>query len=306
MEPKIFRIAPGSALPLWFCGTIGGLTLALGFFLGTFFFFGARIVTIEVASPGVRVSGDVYGRFISTGELRKSEARALDVRAEPGYAPSGRTNGMGLPDYQSGWFRLANHSDALLFVTDWSRAVLVPTTANYVLIVSPADPQAFLAALAQPPANVAAFSLAAPPSALNSSLSSVIFVVALLVPLGIAGLMGYIAYSTRNVEFIVSNDELRIRGDLFGRRIPRSTLRAQDAQVVNLKTDKAHRPFLRTMGVGLPGYLSGWFRLNDRGKGLLFLTDYTRAVCVPTDDGYTLVISPADPDAFVAALAQRS
>lgn len=306
MEPKVFPIARGSALPLWFCGIIGGLTLGLGLFLATFFFFGARIVTIEVAGAGVRVSGDVYGRFIPIVEVRTAEARVLDLRGEPSYAPAGRTNGLGLPNYHSGWFRLENRSDALLFVTDWSRAVLVPTTENFDLVVSPADPPAFLSALKEPAASVKTFALAAPPSSLMSPASWVLFVAAILLPFGLAGLLGYIAYSIRNVEFIVSSDELRIRGDLFGRRIPRSILRVKDAQIVNLKTDKARRPYLRTAGVGLPGYNSGWFRLNDRSKGLLFLSDYTRAVCVPTDAGYTLVISPADPEGFVTALAARN
>jgi hypothetical protein len=56
------------------------------------------------------------------------------------------------------------------------------------------------------------------------------------------------------------------------------------------------------MGVGLPGYSSGWFRLTDQSKGLLFLTDPSRAVYLPTTDGYTLLISPAEPERFLAAL----
>jgi hypothetical protein len=123
-----------------------------------------------------------------------------------------------------------------------------------------------------------------------------------LLPLTMAALMGYLAYSTRHVTFAVSEQGLRIRGDLFGRLIPRSSLRVEDAEILDLKTEKTHRPFLRTMGVGLPGYCSGWFRLSDRGKGLLFLTDPARAVYLPTTDGYTLLISPADPEGFLAAL----
>jgi hypothetical protein len=125
----------------------------------------------------------------------------------------------------------------------------------------------------------------------------------ILVPLAIAALLGYIAYSTRGVTFEVSDEGLRIRGDLFGRLIPRSSLRVVDAQVVDLKKEPSRRPFLRTFGVGLPGYCSGWFRLNDRGKGLLFLTNPSLAVYLPTTEGYTLLVSPADPEAFLAALA---
>jgi hypothetical protein len=52
----------------------------------------------------------------------------------------------------------------------------------------------------------------------------------------------------------------------------------------------------------MPGYSSGWFLLKDHSKGLLFLTDPSRTVYLPTTDGYSLLISPADPEGFLAAL----
>jgi len=302
MDQKVFPIARGSSAALWFCGVIGLLTLGLGAFLGTLSVFGSRIVTLEVSEGGLRVHGDIYGRFIPRAALQVGNARALDRGAEPGYAPASRTNGIGLPNYQSGWFRLANRSKALLFVTDWSRAVLVPTTENFDLLVSPADPQAFLAALKLPATSVATFPISASASPLTSALSWLLLAARVLIPVTIAALLGYIAYSTRGVRFEVSDEGLRIRGDLFGRLIPRGSLRVEDAQILDLKKEAAHRPLLRTFGVGMPGYSSGWFRLKDGGKGLLFLTDPSRAVYLPTTDGYTLMVSPADPEGFLAAL----
>ncbi len=89
------------------------------------------------------------------GSSRRRNCRSLrrgssTSASNPGTSRSSRTNGIGLPNYQSGWFRLANGSAALLFVTDWSRAVVVPTTEHFDLLVSPADPQAFLTALNRP------------------------------------------------------------------------------------------------------------------------------------------------------------
>jgi hypothetical protein len=303
MHQQVFPIARGSSAVLWFCGAISTLTLGLGAFLGTLAFFGSRIVTFEVSKQGVRVHGDLYGRFIPRSALQIAEARVLDRAVEPGYAPAGRTNGIGLPNYQSGWFRLAKGSNALLFVTDWSRAVLVPTTENFDLLVSPAQPQAFLASLKQPASAVETFPVSAEAQSATSALLRILLTAAFLVPIAIAVLMGFIAYSTRRVRFELLDQGLRIRGDLFGRLIPRTTLRFKDARILNLKQDTAHRPCLRTFGVGLPGYSSGWFRLNDRSKGLLFLTDPSRAVYLPTADGYALLISPADPEGFLQALA---
>jgi hypothetical protein len=302
MDHQVFPIARGSSAALWFCGVLGVLPLALGVFLGTAGFFGSRLVTLEVSDRGLRVRGDVYGRSIPREALRVEQAKALDLGTDPGYAPVARTNGIGLPDYQSGWFRLANGSSALLFVTNWSRAVLVPTTERFALVVSPSDPSAFLAALQRPTTSGVTVPLSAPGAGSSSTISWLLLVLCVLLPLAIAALMGYLAYSIRHVTFQLSEPGLRIRGDLFGRLIPRGSLRVADAQILDLKQDKTHGPSLRTMGVGLPGYSSGWFRLRDGGKGLLFLTDLSRAVYLPTTAGYTLLISPADPEAFLAAL----
>jgi hypothetical protein len=302
MDHEVFPIARGSSAGLWFCGILGVLLFGLGTFMGTVGFFGSRIVRLDVSDRGVRVQGDIYGRFIPREALRVGQAKLLDLGTDPGYSPVARTNGIGLPDYQSGWFRLANGSSALLFVTDWSRAVLVPTTERFDLLVSPSDPQAFLVALDRPTTTGVTFALATTAARSSSAISRLLLVLCLLLPLAMAALMGYLAYSMRHVTFELSEQGLRIRGDLFGRLIPRSSLRVEDAAILDLKTEKTHRPFLRTMGVGLPGYSSGWFRFRDRSKGLLFLTDRSRAVYLPTTDGYTLLISPADPEGFLAAL----
>jgi hypothetical protein len=60
---------------------------------------------------------------------------------------------------------------------------------------------------------------------------------------------------------------------------------------------------VRTLGTGLPGYKAGWFRLGNGEKALVYLTDLERAVYVPTRAGYSLLLSPADPQAFLNALA---
>jgi hypothetical protein len=302
MDHAVFPIARGPSLARWFCGVIGVLTFAIGAFVGTFFLLGSRIVTLEVSDRGVRIHGDIYGRLIPRAELLVAQARALDIGVETGYRPARRTNGLGLPNYQSGWFQLANRSTALLFMSDWARAVVVPTTEKFDLVVSPADPQAFLSALSRPGASAETFSLSTAASSGAPSISSLLIPVGLLIPLAIAALMVYLAHSTRAVTFAVTNEGLRVRGDLFGRLIPRGSLLVENAEILNLKNEPSRRPCLRTMGVGLPGYSSGWFRLNDRSKGLLFLTDPTRAVYLPTTDGYSLLISPADPEGLLAAL----
>lgn len=106
---------------------------------------------------------------------------------------------------------------------------------------------------------------------------------------------------SRPPKFEVTAEGLQIRGGLFGRTIPASQLRLDEAKIVDLSASEELRPRWRTMGIGLPGYQAGWFRLRNKEKALVFL-NRNRALYVPTTAGYSLLISPADPDALLGAM----
>jgi Bacterial PH domain len=144
---QVFTIAPASTRAFWMIGGVVAATLLLLGVLGASAF-AARNARFEVSPDGVRLKGDVYGRFIPASELRFDTARRVDFAATPDLVPSRRTGGTGLPGYQAGWFRLSNGEKALVYLTDRNRAVYVGTTAGYGLLLSPADPEGFLAALA--------------------------------------------------------------------------------------------------------------------------------------------------------------
>jgi hypothetical protein len=103
-------------------------------------------------------------------------------------------------------------------------------------------------------------------------------------------------------RFEIQADGLRLEGDLYGRLVPRSQLRVDLARRVDLGREEELRPKSRRMGTALPGYQAGWFRLRNGEKALLYLTDRTRAVYIPTTAGYSLLLSPADPDGFLSQL----
>ena len=111
--------------------------------------------------------------------------------------------------------------------------------------------------------------------------------------LGLLVLFGYLAHSASHVTFEVSPEGLRIRGDLYGRLVPAASLVPAEAKQINLQSDSAHRLGMRTNGVGLPGYASGWFRLGNQEKALVFVTDTSRVVYIPTLEGYSILLSPA-------------
>ena len=135
------------------------------------------------------------------------------------------------------------------------------------------------------------------PGDATSSLAVAGFVLALVIVL-FAG----IVYSARNVRFDMTREGLRIRGDIYGRLVPNASLVPSEAKKVDLGSGSPYKLRIRTNGIGTPWYKSGWFRLSNGEKALVFLTNTSRAVYVPTVDGYCLLLTPADPDAFIAKL----
>ncbi len=142
-----FPIAPASSRSLWFFIPIAIVLFAAATTL-VITALGPRRARYELSSEGIAFRGDVYGRrLIPASELRGGLARIVDLERDPDLAPRWRTMGTGLPGYKAGWFRLRNGEKALVSLTDTHRAVYLPTSRGFALLVSPAQPDSFLAAV---------------------------------------------------------------------------------------------------------------------------------------------------------------
>lgn len=128
---------------------------------------------------------------------------------------------------------------------------------------------------------------------------AIVFVLVLLIVV-----FSLFAYSAQNARFELSDHGLRIRSWLYGRFIPRDVLMTAAARLVNLWVEDAYKPRLRTNGVSLPGYNAGWFRLRNGEKALVFMTDASRVVYIPTNRGYSLLVSPAQPEEFLHSIQE--
>ncbi|HET6568109.1 MAG TPA: PH domain-containing protein [Rhodothermales bacterium] len=145
--PYIFEMAPAGSKPFAIMALIVAVTL-IPLALFGLLFFSAQRVQFELSPEALSVRGAwPYGRSIPAGALVVDQARQVDLSGASPLRPKWRTNGVGLPGYKSGWFKLRNGEKALLFVTDTERVVYVPTTNGYALLLSVEDPPAFLGAL---------------------------------------------------------------------------------------------------------------------------------------------------------------
>jgi len=132
----------------------------------------------------------------------------------------------------------------------------------------------------------------------------IIFLVVAMVVLAICGFFTYFGYSAKWGRFVVTDDGLQIKSCLYGRAVPRDSINKDRIKIVNLLMEQNYSPAARTNGVGLPGYLEGWFRLNGQEKALLFVTKKTDVVYVPTTRGYCVLLSPSEPKEFLKVTQQ--
>jgi hypothetical protein len=122
--------------------------------------------------------------------------------------------------------------------------------------------------------------------------------------IGVVGLLASFGYQSRHATFTVSDEGLRISPGIYSRFIPKQQIDAAGVKVLNLNIDTDYKPKWRTNGAGLPGYSAGWFKLQNKEKALLFVTDRSNVVYIPTTENYSVLLSVKDADEFAELLQQ--
>ncbi len=103
-----------------------------------------RIVLHEDA---LEVQSTFYRKRVPVSDMRLDEARIVDFAEHGRYKPSIKTNGYGVPGFQSGHYRMADRSKAFCLITDSSRVLHLPLRDGSALVISPERPRALLDAL---------------------------------------------------------------------------------------------------------------------------------------------------------------
>jgi hypothetical protein len=118
----------------------------------------------------------------------------------------------------------------------------------------------------------------------------------------IDGFLFYLLSRVGNATFTVEGGALRIDAPIYGRTIPKASLKLGEARVVRLAEETELQPVLRTNGVGLPGMKVGWFKLRNKQKGLIFVGPAQSALYIPTTEDFVLLLQPEQPEQLLSAL----
>ncbi len=125
-----------------------------------------------------------------------------------------------------------------------------------------------------------------------------------LLMVGISALILFMAWGATRAGFEISPEGLHVRGAVYGRKLPHSSLLLERARHIDFGVEPDLRPRRRTNGIGLPGYLAGWIKLQSGEKALAFLSDRSRVVYIPTTEGYSMMLSVSDPEMFLSRLRE--
>jgi hypothetical protein len=120
--------------------------------------------------------------------------------------------------------------------------------------------------------------------------------------IGVIVLLALVGYQSRHAVFTVNDEGLNISPGLYSRFIPKEKINAEGVRVIDINAETAYKPKWRTNGAGLPGYNVGWYKLQNSEKALLFVTDRTSVVYIPTTDNYSVMLSVKEADEFVDLL----
>jgi hypothetical protein len=130
----------------------------------------------------------------------------------------------------------------------------------------------------------------------------IISIAVILILLLVAAFFISTGHQSRHLKYTVTDEGLRINPGVYGRFIPREDIDTEGVRVMNLNVDTEYQPKWRTNGAGLPGFASGWFKLANKEKALVFLTDRNRVVYIPTKRDYSVLLSVREAEEFAGIL----
>ena len=140
---EIFPVAPASNSALLFLIPLG-LIIAAGLVLLIMTATSIGRGSVEVSPDSIRINAPIYGRTIPFTSIMSDQARVIDTAKDADLRPKWRTNGIGLPGYAAGWFKLQNGEKSLVLLTDRRRVLYIPTREGYSVLVSVTEPEKLL------------------------------------------------------------------------------------------------------------------------------------------------------------------
>ena len=136
-----------------------------------------------------------------------------------------------------------------------------------------------------------------PPKDTNTVITMIIIVMAaIIIPL--VFLTFGIIDSMRNTTLALTENELIIKSLFYGRKVPIENIFIDEIKQIDLDVNTEYAATLRLNGIFVPQFRSGWMRLKNKEKALVFITDKNNVVLIPTKE-YLILFSMSNIDEFI-------
>jgi hypothetical protein len=112
--------------------------------LASFLAFMLKRHRLQLDHAGFEVATTFYRRRFALADLRLDAARVVRLDEHPELKPLLKINGYALPGFRSGWFRLRDWQKAFVATSDGERALWLPTSRGFGLLLQPRDPERLL------------------------------------------------------------------------------------------------------------------------------------------------------------------
>ena len=103
--------------------------------------------SLTLSDSELTIRAGFYSRTVKRSSLRTQSGMVGSLFDQRSIAPRWRTNGIRVPGFQAGWFRLVNSEKALVLLTNPHVVTYLPTTEGFSLLISTPD---LLRALSEP------------------------------------------------------------------------------------------------------------------------------------------------------------
>ncbi len=133
----------------WMAWSVRGSVVLVVALAGLFVYFlwGAFRSTVTIGNDSVRLQVPIYAVTVPLNSIDAEGARLLELTENREFKPAIRTNGLGIPGYRLGHFRLNNGHRARLALTTRSSVAYVPLDRRTALLLSVEEGEDFIAAL---------------------------------------------------------------------------------------------------------------------------------------------------------------
>lgn len=118
----------------------------------------------------------------------------------------------------------------------------------------------------------------------------------------VALVIALLTWSLRRRHVILEGRQLRIAAALHSTTVAVDQLDLDAARIVDLRDAGGLVPWWKTFGTTAPGFRAGHFRLRNRGRAFVLLTDRHRVLALPERSGRTLLLSLEQPQTLLDAL----